>query len=244
MGHPRGGRAQHHGDDGERDDPERQVDVEDPAPAGVVDDEPADQRARDAGEAEHRAEVARVAAPLPRGDDIGDDRLRADHQPAATDALQGPERDELPHVLRQPAQGRADQEHHDREQEDLLAAVEVAELAVDRRRDGRGQQVGRHHPRQLGEPAQLADDRRQRRRDDRLVERGQHHGQHQPCEDRADAGRCRLLRCYLCCHTAAPPRRVLRPVIASTMLEPVPPGVNRGSVSARTASVVRSGTGC
>ena len=37
--------------------------------------------------------------------------------------------------------------------------------------------------RQVLEPAEVADDRRQRRRDDRLVERGQEHAEHERGED-------------------------------------------------------------
>ena len=45
-------------EDDERDRAERQVDVEDPAPGEVVDEEAAEQRADDGGDAEHAAEVA------------------------------------------------------------------------------------------------------------------------------------------------------------------------------------------
>ena len=64
-----------------------QVDVEDPAPREVVDEEAAEQRPGDRRDAEHRADQAHVAAALPRRDDVGDDRLRADHEPAGADAL-------------------------------------------------------------------------------------------------------------------------------------------------------------
>ena len=83
-----------------------------------------------------------------------------------------------------PAQQRAGQEDQDRGQEHRLAAVHVAELPVQRRRGGRGQQVGGHDPAEVVEPAEVADDRRQRGRDDRLVERGQEHAEHQRAEDR------------------------------------------------------------
>ena len=72
--------------DGERAD--RHVDVEDPAPREGVDEEAAEQRPGDRGDGEHRADQAHVAAALARRDDVGDDRLRADHQAAGADALQ------------------------------------------------------------------------------------------------------------------------------------------------------------
>ena len=68
-----------------------------------------------------------------------------------------------------------------------LAAVEVAELAVQRPDDGRGEQVRRDDPGQMLDPAEVADDRRQRGRDDRLVERREQQHEQQRAEDQADA---------------------------------------------------------
>ena len=183
---------QRDGEDAERRDPERQVDVEDRAPRDVRGEEAADQRPGDARDAEDRAEQPRVLAALARRHDVADRRLGADHQPAAAEALDRPERDQLRHPLRQPAQRRADQEQHERALEHDLAAVEVAELAVQRRHRRHREQVRRDHPRQVLEPTELAHDRRQRRRHDRLVERREQHHQHQPAdhdEDPAAVGR-------------------------------------------------------
>src|SRR5581483_4316846 len=96
--------------------------------------------------------------------------------------LQRAEADQLAHRLGETGQHRAAEEDHDRRQEDGLAPDHVAELPVERRRDGRGEQVGGHHPGEVVEAAQVADDRWQRGRDDRLVERSQEHPQHQRCE--------------------------------------------------------------
>jgi hypothetical protein len=52
---------------------------------------------------------------------------------------------------------------------------------------GRGEQVGGHHPRQVVQAAEVADDRRQRGRHDRLVERRQEHAEHQ-CGEHRDKG--------------------------------------------------------
>ena len=46
-------------------------------------------------------------------------------RPSGSEALDASEGDELGHVLRDPGQDRADQEHHDGELEDDLAPVEV-----------------------------------------------------------------------------------------------------------------------
>jgi hypothetical protein len=107
-------------------------------------------------------------------------------QPAAAHALHAAEDDELQHALRRAGQQRAREEHDDRDLEQDLSSVDVAELAVQRHR-GRGcQQVGRDHPRQVLQTPELADDRRQRGGHDRLVERRQQHAEHQPAEHDQD----------------------------------------------------------
>ena len=185
-------RARHlEGDDDQRDDADGDVDVEDPAPGQVVDEHPAQQRADDAGQAEHGAEQADVLAPLARRHDVADDGLRADHQPARAQALDGPERDQLDHRVRQPGQDRPGQEDHDRGLEEHLPAVLVAQLAPQRRRHRRGQQVGGDHPGDVGPALQVAHDRRQRGRHDGLVQRGQQHPEHQRTDDQEDPRRLR-----------------------------------------------------
>ena len=178
--------VEHDRDDRERDDADRQVDVEHPPPAQVLGDEAPGERPDDTRQAEDRAEVTHVAAALAGADDVADDRLGADHQPAGADPLQRPEPDQLGHVLRQPGQRRPDEEDHDRRLEKLLPAVEVTKLAPQRGRDRRGEKVGGHHPGQVVQAMQVARDRRQRRRDDRLIERRQQHAEHQRPEDHQD----------------------------------------------------------
>jgi hypothetical protein len=92
--------------------------------------------------------------------------------------LQGAETDQLNHRLANTAQRRPEKEQQDRRLQHDLAAKQVAELAIERRHDRRGEQVRRHDPRQMRKPTKLADNRRQRRRRDRLVERGEEHDQH------------------------------------------------------------------
>ena len=83
----------------------------------------------------------------------------------------------------------------DRGLEDALAAVEVADLAVQRGRRGRGQQVRGDDPREVVEPAEVADDGRQRGGHDRLVERRQQHAERQPAVDQQDLAVGELARC-------------------------------------------------
>ena len=173
-------------DDDQRDDADRHVDVEDPAPGELLDEDAAEQRADDARHAEHRAEQALVAAALAGRDDVADDRLGADHQPAAAEALDGAEGDQLDHGVAEPRQDRADQEDHDGGLEEDLPAVLVAELAPQRRRHRRGEQVGGDDPGDVRRAREVGDDRRQRGRDDRLVERRQQHPEHQRADDDQD----------------------------------------------------------
>jgi hypothetical protein len=190
-------------DDHDREHADGHVHVEDPAPREVVHEEAAEQRARDRGDGEDATDQPHVATAIAGRDDVCDDRLRADHQPAGAHTLEEAERDQLVHRLAQSREHRADEEDQDRSLEDRLAAQHVAELPVERRRDRGGEQVRRHDPGQVVQPAEVADDRRQGGRDDRLVERGQEHPEHQCGEDRAErspgglcnsSGRSRCLR--------------------------------------------------
>ena len=147
----------------EADRADRQVDVEDPAPRQVVDEEAAEQRADDRREAEDRAEEPLVPAAVARRDDVADDRDRRREQAARAETLERAERDQLGHVLRDPAERRADEEDHDRDLQRHLAPVEVAELPVERPGDRRREQIRGHDPREVLEPAEVADDRRQAR---------------------------------------------------------------------------------
>ena len=176
----------------QRDEAERQVDVEDPPPREVVDEEAAEQRAGDDGDAEHAAEQALVAAAVARRDEVADDGHRHDDQTAAAEPLDCSERDQLRHRLRQPAQRRPDQEEHERDLEDALAAVEVAELPVQRPDHRRRQQIRGHDPGEVLETAEVADDRRQRGRHDRLVERRDEEDEEQRAENQAPLTRGRL----------------------------------------------------
>ena len=151
---------QHGADHRERNGSNRQIDVEDPAPGEVVDEEPTEQRPGNARDREDGSDVALVAAAFARRDDVADDRQSADHQAAGAESLQRAESNQLEHALRLPAQGGADHEEHDRELEQALASVEIAELAVQRHRDGRGEDVGDDHPGVVVETAEVADDGR------------------------------------------------------------------------------------
>ncbi len=177
------GELEDDGDHGEGDQAEGDVEVEAPAPRHVVGEEAAEQRPGDRGEAEGGADQPHVAGPLPGRHDVGDDRLHADHEAARAEPLEGAEGDEFVHRTGPAREPGAHDEDDDGELEDALAAEEVAELAVDRQRDGRGEQVGGDGPGHLVEAVQLADDLRQRGGHDHLLQRGEEQREHQPDED-------------------------------------------------------------
>lgn len=107
--------------------------------------------------------------PRSRGRYQGADHCeRARAEAAGTDALQDPEPDQLNHGLGGPAQERPGQEQ-------ALAAVEVAQFAPHRGRGGHGECVQADDPGDVGEAAQITDDRRHGRADEVGVEDGEQH---------------------------------------------------------------------
>jgi hypothetical protein len=126
----------------------------------ALSDEAAEQRPDHRRDAEDSAEEPLVLTALARRDDVADHGERGDDQAAGPEALKRAARDQLGHVLGQAAQNRAGEEDQDRALQDRLAPVEVAELAVQRPGDGRAQQIGGDHPREVVQAAQVSDDRR------------------------------------------------------------------------------------
>ena len=169
----------------DREDGQRYVDVEDPAPV-VLGEVPADQRPRHAGQPEHRPEQPLVPGPVAGRQHVRDDGERERHQAAGAEALDAPGEDELGHVLRGTREQGAEGERADREHQNRPAAVQVGDLAVERGRGGGGEQVRGDHPGVVVDPAQLADDGRQRGTDDGLVQRGQQHARHQAAHEQQD----------------------------------------------------------
>src|SRR6185369_16394971 len=109
---------------------------------------------------------------LPRRDEVTRDRLGTDDEPARSESLHDSARDELREILAEGARQRAGEEHDDRRLEEKLPAVEIAELPEDRSCDRCRRDVRRDDPGESVELADVADDRRQRGREDGLVERG------------------------------------------------------------------------
>ena len=75
------------------------------------------------------------------------------------------------------------EEDDDRRLEEPLTSVLVAELAPQRCRDGRGEQVGNDDPGEVRRAVQVGDDGWQRGRDDRLIQSCQEHPEQQRADD-------------------------------------------------------------
>jgi hypothetical protein len=175
-------------DHNERDQPDRQVDVEDPVPADGVRDDATEGRPHERGQPEHRAEETLVLAALGRREEVSDDGQGDGEKGARADPLDAAEQDQLPHCLAQPGERRPGQEYHDAEDEHRLAAVVVGELAVERDGDGRREEVDRDNPGVQIVALEVRHDARQGRADHRLIERTQqerHQDRAQDLEARA-----------------------------------------------------------
>ena len=152
----------------------------------MIDEEAAHQRADDGGNPEHRAEEALIAAALARRDEVADHGDGDDDQPSAAHAFERAKDDELQHVLRNAAEGRAYEKHRDRHLQHDLATVEIAEFSVERAGDRAGEEISRHHPREITQAAEIADHGGQCGRHNGLVEGGEPQRQKQRAEHRAD----------------------------------------------------------
>ena len=122
--------------------PTGDVDEEDPAPVEVLDEVAAERRPQhrrhDGGDGGHRE----GGAALGGREGVEDDGLLVRLQPAAEEALEGAEHDELPEALRDAAQEREDREHDQADDEVALAADRVRQPARDRQHDAVGDEIG------------------------------------------------------------------------------------------------------
>ncbi|ENN86386.1 hypothetical protein RHSP_19766 [Rhizobium freirei PRF 81] len=184
--------ADHHKGDGA----DRQVDVEDPVPGQQIGDNAAGDGADDAADGEDGGDRALIAPTPSRRHEVADDDLCQRHQAAGADALDRPEDDELHQRLRHAAQNGAEQEDQDCRIDHRLAAILVAELAVERHGTGGGKHIGADNPGEVRQPAEIADDTGQGGGDDALVDGAKTENDHQAENDGADfAAIWRIVRC-------------------------------------------------
>ncbi len=169
--------------DDQADDADRDVDVEDPVPAHVVGEQPAEGGSDDERDTEDRTEQALVAPSFGRCVQVTNDRERDREERSRAKSLDASEQDQHAHVLRQAGQRRADQEDGHPDHHHRLAPVQVGQLAVERHRDGGRQEVDRDDPGVILVTAQIGHDPGQRRSDDGLVERAEEEGEQDGAQD-------------------------------------------------------------
>ena len=171
-----------------RHQPDRQVDQEDRLPAEMLTEIAAGHRPESVGGDGDGGDVTLIARPLPRRDRSPDQRLRECHQPAAAQALQHTGGGEQFNRGRQRAQQRRYDENRERHEHQPPPAKMIAQPAVDRRGDRGGDQIADDDPGRALHIAGGRRDRRQRGRDDGLVDHRQEHRQHDRGKQREKAG--------------------------------------------------------
>jgi hypothetical protein len=110
------------------------------------------------------------------------------------DPLQRACGNQLGEAAGQGAQHRGDRKDHQSDQEQLSPAVDVGELAVDRRHRRRGQQIGRDDPGEMAKAVQVGGDCRHRGDHHGLVDRGQEDAQQDAAEHPEDLPVCEARR--------------------------------------------------
>ena len=169
---------------------ERQVDEERQAPRDAVDQVAAHERTDGSGDAAEPRPHAHRGRPV-----IGVERRRDDGQAAGDEQggahpLHRAGGDEDPDVRRQAAQDRGGREAGQAQEEHALAAVPVAERAAEQHERAEGDEVGVHHPLQLGGArVEVLRDGGQGDVDDRAVEEGDPGAEHRREEDPPGGGR-------------------------------------------------------
>ena len=170
-------------DDERRNQADRQVQVEDPAPRDGIGDEAADQWPHNRRDAPDAAEHGLHPRPLGQRVDFADDRERERNQPSRAQTLHGAEEHELRHGLRHAGQHRPGEEQRNRREIEPAATVQVGQPAPERDRGGRRQEIGGKDPAVVIEPAEARHHGRHRGADDRGLERGEEDSQQQARRD-------------------------------------------------------------
>jgi hypothetical protein len=163
--------------------PERQVDQEYRAPAQVLGQVTARDRSERVRGDHDRREIALVTTAFARRHGFSDQRLRQCHEAAAAESLQHTGERQHLDAGRERAKHRGGEEDGKGDEHQPAASEDVAELAIDRSRHGAGDQIGNHHPGDALDSAERCGNRRQRRRDDGLIDDRQEHRQHDRGED-------------------------------------------------------------
>ena len=170
-----------------RQNSQRQIQPERPTPTRTLSNPAANQRTSHRRESKNATDNTHVAAAVAGRDHVSNHRLRQNHQTAAAQTLQGTSKNQPVHVLSERANNRTRHESDNRKNQEGLASELVRKLAVDRHRNRRKQDENGNHPAHVLHAVKLTDDRGQRRRQNRLVQRGHEHHNDQAQEHGADA---------------------------------------------------------
>ena len=169
----------------EGQEPDGQVDEEDPPPPEVGDEQATERRSGHDRDSAGGSVRGKCDAALLHGEEGHHQRhaLRREH--GGADTLQSTRRDELIRVLREAAENGSGGEDRDARREQVARPVDVTEPCRCDQQHGVEKAVRVEHPQDLVERrVQAVEDRRDRDVDDRQIEQGHEHCQHQDGEGR------------------------------------------------------------
>ncbi len=170
-----------------RQDTERQIQVEHPAPRQRVGDIAAHERAGNRRDAPDAAEQRLGACALFERVQFADDRHAERDDGAGTHSLDRAKHDQLRHRCRGAGEGGSRDEDGDAGEIQPAAAVQIGQPPPDRHRRCRRQQVRGEHPAVVREAAEGGDDGRHRGPDHGGLERAEAHPEQQARRDRPAA---------------------------------------------------------
>ena len=185
----------------ERDDRERDVNVEAPVPAYGTLDVPSDEGSDSASDTEYGTEDTLHPGPLTGGVQVRDGSRGDGDQDTTADSLDGTADDEHLHVGGQTGAHGADSEEPETDEEQGLPAVDIRKLSRDGNHDRLAEEVRRGHPGVQAETAQVLRQFGSDGTDDRTVETRPEHSDAQTNHDgvahlRVDVLVCDLFGCY------------------------------------------------
>ena len=155
--------------------PERHIDEKDDPPADLVSQDSAQQRPRHRREHHRHRQIPHVTPPHSRRYQVAHDDHRQSDQSACAHPLESSQQHQLPHLGHEPRQPREDDEDDCCHLVGELAAIDVAELAVDRRDHRERHQIRSHDPGDLIHSSEVAHDSRDSHIQDAGVQSGEEH---------------------------------------------------------------------
>ncbi|MNC19485.1 hypothetical protein D3C75_674180 [compost metagenome] len=146
------------GDQNKCDNANGQVDIEHPLPANIVGNVSAEKRTYHAGNTKDGAEESGQLASFFRGIDIEHNGEGNRHKRTSANPLNRPVDTELGDAVCGSAQGGANQEYNQAKDKKPLPAIHIGQLAEDRRSGHYHDHIGRGHPDDFIESAQIGND--------------------------------------------------------------------------------------